>query len=107
MMSVTSPAIPGYRLDAPTEAWAVDKLAHHVGRADAEHLWREAKRAAGVPAPGREGRTLSVEELKLVAKALSSAESGAVGVFAKSLDVRLTTYILLAKKAAAHTRIAV
>lgn len=84
--------MPGYGLSAPTERDARASLRELVGDEEGERCWRAACATAGVR-PG----ALTLEELWRAAQALAQ-QGGMVGVTARSLGIRIRSYVLLLKK---------
>lgn len=95
MTPAAPPRVPGYELDAPSHASIVAAFARHFGAAEAEALWADACRAAGVR---RHASNASVDDLR-AAIAVLAAHPGLVGVCAKAQSVRLISYAMLLRKA--------
>ena len=94
MATTTTPtapvASPGF--DEPTEQDALAALCEVAGDEEGRRHWADARAAAGVP----EG-TLGLDELWGVAQALAR-QGGMVGVTARSLGIRIRSYVLLSQK---------
>ena len=87
-----APTQAGPGLAAPTEREALAALRELVGDEEAERGWLAARAAAGV-APG----ALELDALWRVAQALAQ-QGGMVGVTARSLGIRIRSYVLLSQK---------
>ncbi len=93
MTTTAAPAPPpAYAVPEPTEQEALAALAEIVGADEAERSWARACAAAGAR-PGR----LTLEELWRVAQALAT-EGGMVGVTARSLGIRIRSFVLLRQR---------
>jgi len=88
--------IPAYGYGAPTEAEVVASLARVFGPQRGSEAWAKACRAAGA----RVGAVTTTAQVTRCAQALA-AEGGAFATVARSVDIRMRTYIRLAATAAA------
>lgn len=95
MTAAVPPRVPGYELDAPTHASIILALGKYLGAAEADALWTEACRTAGVR---RHAVTPNVDDLR-AALAVLGARPGLVGVCAKAQTVRVISYVMLLRKA--------
>ena len=88
--------LPGYGLGVPTEADAFAALQRVFGPERGATLWFDACRAAGLAA----GQVDDSARLERVARLLAG-QGGAAATVARSIEIRLRTYALLASRAAA------
>jgi len=90
----TPDRVPGYNLEPPLESDAVASLQRVFGAERGSVVWNDACRAAGLFA----GRIDSVEYLRRVAVALGKS-GGAAASIARSIEIRINTYVRLAARA--------
>jgi hypothetical protein len=92
-----SPArLPGYDLREPTEADARASLQRVFGPARGEERWSEACRTAGLSPGGVHTRVQLIQAVQALA-----AQGGASASVARSVEIRMRTYVRLAANAAA------
>lgn len=80
--------IPGYNLDAPTEATARRSFERVLGSEEADAVWNRARMDAGFASPDK---ALTLEQLRLVAEILAGRE-GFAGILGVSLRIRIDTF---------------
>lgn len=88
--------IPGYNLDAPTEATARRSFERVLGSEEADAVWNRARKDAGFTSPNR---ALTLEQLRLVAEILAGRD-GFAGILGVSLRIRIDTFQNLSPVAA-------
>ena len=86
--------VPGYDLAAPTEADVVAALQRVWGAERAPRMWSQACRDADIPV----GRVDTLDRLETVSRALA-AQGGAAATLARSIEIRIRTYVRLQRRA--------
>lgn len=89
-----APRVPGYDLNAPTEALTLAALQRVWDPERGAAIWARACKAAGL----RPGHVRDIPALERAIAALA-AEGGASATVARSVEIRLRTYARLSARA--------